>query len=76
MGPHRMSWMRSVYSSNASEIGYDTDTGELLVVWTKSGKTSAYAGVPEDVAEACASAPSVGQFLNSEVKPFYSHRYV
>ena len=70
-----MSWSKSVYSSNVSEIGYDDETGEMLVTWSKSGKVSAYAGVPEDVAEACSVAPSVGSFLNSEVKPFYQHRY-
>jgi len=70
-----MSWSRSVFSSNVSEVGYDSETQELLITWLKSGKTSAYAGVPEDVAEACSRAPSVGQFVNAEVKPFYSHRY-
>ena len=71
-----MSWMRSVYSSNASEIGWNDQTNELLVKWARGGKTSAYAVGSEDVAEACANAPSVGQFLNMEVKPFYAHRYV
>lgn len=69
-----MSWSKSVYSSNVSEVGYDSDTGELLVTW-KSGKTSAYQGVPEDLAEQVSRAPSVGQMLNSEIKPYYSHRY-
>jgi hypothetical protein len=71
-----MSWSRAVYSSNVSEVGYDSDTQELLVTWLKSGKTSAYAGVTEDVAESCSRAPSVGQYVASEIKPFYSHRYV
>ena len=70
-----MSWSKSVYSSNVSEVGYDSDTSELLITWSKSGKVSAYEGVPEDVAEACSRAPSVGQYVNSEIKPFYSHRY-
>ena len=69
-----MSWQNSVFSSNVSEIGYDDETGEMLVVWN-SGRTSAYAGVPEDVALQASKAPSVGQFLNTEIKPFYAHRY-
>lgn len=69
-----MSWMKSVYSSMASEIGYDPDTKEMIVRWN-NGKTSAYKDVPEDVAQECANAPSVGQYLNSEIKPNYSHRY-
>jgi hypothetical protein len=71
-----MSWSRSVYSSMVSEVGYDTATQELLITWAKGGKTSAYEGVPEDVAEACSRAPSVGQFVNSEIKDRYPHRYV
>ena len=75
-GGNCVSWSRSVYSSNVSEVGYDSDTEELLITWLKSGRVSAYAGVPEDVAEACSRAPSVGSFVNSEIKPFYQHRYV
>lgn len=70
-----MSWSRPVYSSMVSEVGYDDQAQELLITWAKGGRTSAYAGVPEDVAESCARAPSVGQFVNSEIKPFYQHRY-
>lgn len=69
-----MSWSRSVYSTNVSEVGYDSDSGELLITWN-SGKTSAYAGVSEDVADACARAASVGTYINNEIKPYYSHRY-
>ena len=58
----------------AFEIGYDSDTRELLVTWN-SGKRSAYAGVPEELAHQLANAPSVGTMLNNEIKPFYSHRY-
>lgn len=70
-----MSWMKSVFSSNVQEIGYDGANGELIVVWN-SGKRSAYTGVPEDVAVSCSKAVSVGQFLNSEIKPNFSHRYL
>ena len=70
-----MSWSQSVFSSTVSEVGYDSDTSELLVTWSKSGKTSAYQGVPEDVALNLANAPSVGQAINAEIKPYYSHSY-
>lgn len=69
-----MSWQQSVFSSNVSEVGYDAEAGELIVTW-KSGKTSAYSGVPEDVAMKLANAASVGAMLNAEIKPFYNHRY-
>jgi hypothetical protein len=70
-----MSWSQAVYSSNVSEVAYDSDTNELLVTWVKSGKVSAYQGVPEDVALKLANAPSVGQMINAEIKPYYSHSY-
>jgi hypothetical protein len=69
-----MSWSKSVFSSVATDIGFDDETGELLVTW-KNGRVSAYQGVPEDVAVQCSNAPSVGQFLNSEIKNVYAHRY-
>jgi len=69
-----VSWSQNVFSSNVSEVGYDSDTSELLVTW-QSGKQSAYKGVPEDVALRLANAPSVGQMINDEIKPYYSHSY-
>lgn len=69
-----MSWSQAVYSSTVSEVGYDSDTGELLVTW-RSGKVSAYQGVPEAKALEGANAASVGQWVNAEIKPFYAHAY-
>lgn len=69
------SWSVAVYSSNVSTIGYDADSEELLVTWN-SGKRSAYANVPEALALELSKAPSVGQMLNQQIKPYYSHRYV
>ena len=68
-----MSWTRSVFSSNANSIEWNEDG--MIVTW-KSGKRSLYEGVDEDTALSCAQAASVGQFLNSEIKPNYNHRYV
>jgi KTSC domain len=69
-----VSWNQSVYSSNAESVGYDSNTGEMTVTW-KSGKVSAYAGVPEEVALQVANSPSVGSTINSEIKGSYEHRY-
>ncbi len=69
-------WTQSVISEMVSDVSYDDEKQEMIVTWKKSGKRSAYSGVGEDVALQCANAPSVGQFINSEVKPFYGHRYV
>ena len=70
-----MSWSQPVFSKMCTEIGYDSETGDLLVTWN-SGKRSAYAGVGEDLAMQVANAASVGQMLISEIKPNYPHRYV
>lgn len=71
-----MTWERQVFSEMVSSIGYDAESGDMIVTWKKSGRTSAYSGVPEDVALQAAMAASVGQFINNEIKPIYAHRYV
>lgn len=71
-----MSWSVPVYSSNVAEVGYDSSAGDLLITWAKSGKVSAYAGVPEELAVELSKTASVGMMLNSEIKPNYPHRYV
>ncbi len=65
--------MREVYSSNVASIGYEN--GTLVVEWQR-GKTSAYDGVPEDVAERVMNAPSIGQALSIDIIGHYDHRYV
>lgn len=67
-------WNKDVYSSNVQNVAYNSETKELLVTWTR-GKRSIYEGVPEELAVDLVNAPSVGSMLNSEVKPYYAHRY-
>lgn len=69
-----MSWSKEVYSSNVSTVGYDPDTLELIITWTK-GKRSIYSGVPEELAEQLVNAPSVGSMMRTEIVPYYPHRY-
>lgn len=68
-----MSWSKAVASAMVSEIGYDDETQEMQVTWAKGGQGT-YLGVPEDVADACARAPSVGQYIITEIKPAYQYR--
>jgi hypothetical protein len=70
-----MGWTVSVFSSTAAEVGYDEDLGGMVVTW-KNGKKSLYSGVTEEKATEVSKAPSVGSMLNSDIKPFYAHRYV
>ena len=70
------SWNVSVFSSMVQEVGWDAETQEIIVTWARSGKRSAYAGADESVALELSRAPSVGQMIHQEIRPYYSHRYV
>ena len=69
-----MSWEKDVYSSNVSKVGYDPESKELSVTWSK-GKRSIYSNVPEELAEQLANAPSVGSMVRTEIIPYFGHRY-
>ena len=66
--------MQTVLSSRVSQIGWDGETGQLVVVWT-SGKTSVYDGVSEQTAGQVINSPSVGAALNDLVIGKHSHDY-
>lgn len=68
-----MSWSRTVVSDNVESVAYDSESQTLLVKWKKSGKTSAYAGVSEEVADECSRNWSVTDYINAEIKPNYKH---
>lgn len=72
-----MSWNQSVFSKsgNTVSVGYDSDTKEMLVEWS-NGRVSAYEGVPEELAQQVANAPSVTSMVNSDIKNAFPHRYV
>lgn len=69
-----MTWEKSVYSSNVNTVGYDVESKELFISWSK-GKRSVYTGVPEELALQLTTTNSVGTMLNQEIKPYYGHRY-
>ena len=70
-----MSWTQAVFSSVVESVGFDDSTNELIVTW-KSGRISAYEGVPEELAQQVANAPSVGRAVGSQIKNQFPHRYV
>ena len=63
-----------VFSSTVQHISHDPSTGDMSVAW-KDGKTSVYKGVPADLAQQVANAPSVGKALHALVKPHFTHEY-
>ena len=72
-----MAWMKPVFSSMISEVGWDDETQELLVKFSKGGKTAAYKGADEGLALELSKAPSVGSMFLEQVRPFYTDfRYV
>jgi KTSC domain len=70
-----MTWEKSVISSNVSAIGYDVNTNELFVTWLRNGRVSIYSEVPETLADQLTKAPSVTSMINSDIKPYFDHRY-
>lgn len=56
-----------VISSNVAEVGYDPETKTLEVAFIKGGLYQ-YLGVPVSVYEGLLVAPSVGRYLDVNVK--------
>ena len=67
--------MKQVFSSNVSKIGYDAESGDLLVQYT-TGKLAAYEKVPAALAQDVMSAASIGSAVNSMVKGKFKFRYM
>ena len=68
-------WEVEVYSSMVAKVGYDPEVHELIITWN-NGRVSAYSGVSEEKALQLSKAASVGQMVNTEIKPIYPHRYL
>lgn len=62
--------LKEVNSSNISRVGYDETNGDLQVEF-KSGSKYVYHGVLKSVYESLLKAPSIGKFVNAEIKPHY-----
>lgn len=70
-----MSWSKAVFSKMINEIGFDSETNELVVTF-KNGRKAAYAGVAEATADELSCAASVGTMFGQEIKDRYPFRYV
>jgi len=64
--------MTYVDSSNIEQIGYDSDTSELHVVF-KDGSLYVYSDIPVQIYEELLGAASKGSYLNREVKGVYNY---
>lgn len=65
--------MVMVSSSNVEAVGYDPDSRELWVRFLGGG-TYVYSGVDERTHEELVNAPSVGSYLNREIKGNFDYR--
>lgn len=69
--------MRSVYSSAVDRIGYDAETGDLIVHWIRGKRRqSVYRQVPPNLAHEVMNAASVGTALQLSVQGLYQHEYL
>lgn len=67
--------LKSVYSSNVAEIGYDEDASTLHVIYN-GGRHAVYHGVPKKTADAVLSAPSIGEAMHAEVRGKFPFGYL
>lgn len=67
--------MRNVFSSHVDTIGYDEETGELHVTFSRTGKTAVYQNVPPRVAKDVLNAPSIGMALHTSIRGQYDFAY-
>lgn len=68
-----MRWEKQPFSSNVDRVAYE-DESQTLTVYFKRGGVYEYDNVPEDVALQLCNAPSVTQFLNTDIKSNYQFR--
>jgi hypothetical protein len=62
--------MPRVDSSAVDRVEHDPKTGALSI-WYKDGDRYTYAGVPGAKYAALLAAPSIGAYVNAEIKPFH-----
>ena len=67
--------MTNVDSSNVAAVGFDEESQTLQIEF-KNGAAYQYFDVPEAIYKGLLGAPSVGQFLNQQVKGSYRYSRV
>lgn len=63
-------WVSTPTSSNVERIGYDKERQKFYVDFNKTG-TYEYSGFPEEKWNDALNAPSIGKFINEEVRGKY-----
>lgn len=65
--------MTPVESTSIRSVGYDQQTGTLVVEFV-NGSTYAYAAVPRETHRELLDAESIGAYFNRVVRPRYAYR--
>jgi hypothetical protein len=68
-----MSWSKQVFSSMVQEIAWEDETQEMVITYN-NGQRYAYSGLDEGTAVEGSKAPSVGRWVNTEVKGQFPFR--
>jgi lysyl-tRNA synthetase class 2 len=66
--------LQPVASSTVSAVGYDETTGELFIVYRRTGEIYVYLDVPAAEYERLLNAQSKGAYLNMRIKGHYRFR--
>lgn len=64
--------MPQVSSSAVDRVHHDPETG-TLDIWYKGGDRYSYFDVPPETYRAMLESPSLGAFVNQEIKPHYRY---
>ena len=67
--------LRPVSSSNIDQVGYDPSTETMQVVF-QNGSVYEYRGVPQGEYDAFISAPSLGSYLNRNIRNNYAYEKI
>jgi hypothetical protein len=64
--------MTQVQSSNVAEVGYNSDTEELQIIFL-NGSSYLYLNVPQNEYENLLQAPSIGSYFNRYIRNQYPY---
>jgi hypothetical protein len=61
---------RAVTSASVKSVGYDLSSGTLELEYV-NGSTYQYFEVPQPAYAGLLAAPSIGNYVNTQIKPYY-----
>lgn len=68
--------MPNLGSTALEYVGYDKRSHTLKAIFKPRRRAYAYKGVPEQLYKKLLTADSKGNFLNTQIKPFFSYKEI